>query len=316
MRTGPRVLCTGMYVRGKIIGYDYDSETYDLIYCDGPYMGDEIPDGQKYFEAPPEHPRVQIFLRKVPTANVIVDLYDNYGSSLPLFLVGISLLQILRFVSFCFFGDPEDAPTATSPIAGPEWTWYRTTSNFPECQDLRGEWWRLLSHQTVHAGYEHLAFNVLMQIIFGMPVNLVHGNLRFGLIYELGVIGGAIAFATMGGGGGALVGCSGGVYCIIGMMVAEIIINWDVSSKGLMNHWTRLVIIAIVLIVDFYLYFFERSESTSYSAHIGGFAVGMLIGILTLDNIEVSWFEKWLLMPITQVLGTKRSGFIFFSSSF
>ena len=77
-----------------------------------------------------------------------------------------------------------------------------------------------------------------------------------------------------------------------------------------------MVIIAIVLIVDFYLYFFERSESTSYSAHIGGFAVGMLIGILTLDNIEVSWFEKWLLMPITQVLGTKRSGFIFFSSSF
>ncbi len=74
---------------------------------------------------------------------------------------------------------------------------------------------------------------MFMQIIFGMPINLVHGNFRFGLIYELGVVGGAVAYATIGGGSGALVGCSGGVYCIIGMMVAEIVINWDVASKGL-----------------------------------------------------------------------------------
>jgi len=67
------------------------------------------------------------------------------------------------------------------------------------------------------------------------------------------------------------------------------------------NHWTRLFIIAIVLIVDFYLYYFERSESTSYSAHLGGFVVGLLVGIVFLDNIEVSDFEKYFLMPGTHL---------------
>ena len=62
-------------------------------------------------------------------------------------------------------------------------------SDFPECDDLRDEWWRLWTYQTVHAGYEHIGFNMVMQLLFGMPLNMVHGNFRFGLIYELGVIG-------------------------------------------------------------------------------------------------------------------------------
>ena len=168
----------------------------------------------------------------------------------------------------------------TTGLSQPESYWMRMISGFPECEDLRPEWWRLFSYQFVHAGYEHIAFNIFMQVghcfafpltipsltsnkkyrrapsncrafcpgctlqtLFGMPLNLVHGNLRFGLIYELGVIGGAITFAITGG-AGALVGCSGGVYCVLGMMIAELIINWDSSSKGLLNHWTRLGIIA------------------------------------------------------------------------
>jgi hypothetical protein len=44
----------------------------------------------------------------------------------------------------------------------------------------------------------------------------VHGSLRFGLIYELGVVIGALTFVVMDGGTYSLVGCSGGVYCIFG----------------------------------------------------------------------------------------------------
>ena len=30
-----------------------------------------------------------------------------------------------------------------------EWSWMRTVSDFPDCDDLRGDWWRLASYQSV-----------------------------------------------------------------------------------------------------------------------------------------------------------------------
>jgi len=45
---------------------------------------------------------------------------------------------------------------------------------------------------------------------------MVHGNWRFALAYELGVINGAFTWVLTTGGHGAVVGCSGGVYCIFG----------------------------------------------------------------------------------------------------
>ncbi len=38
---------------------------------------------------------------------------------------------------------------------------------------------------------------MVIQIIFGLPINMVHGSLRFGLIYELGVIFGALCYITV-----------------------------------------------------------------------------------------------------------------------
>ena len=33
-----------MYMRGKIIDYDWEEDSYDLLYCDGPFFGDDKPD--------------------------------------------------------------------------------------------------------------------------------------------------------------------------------------------------------------------------------------------------------------------------------
>jgi hypothetical protein len=86
------------------------------------------------------------------------------------------------------------------------------------------------------------------------------------------------------------------------MHLAEIIINWDVESKGLMNHWTRLLVIGMILCIDFFLYYLMPSETTSYSAHIGGWLVGLLVGINVLEVLELSWCEKYLLFPVTRII--------------
>ena len=39
------------------------------------------------------------------------------------------------------------------------------------------------------------------------------------------------------------------------------------------------------------------SETTSYSAHIGGFCTGTIAGMLLLKNLELTWTEKYLILP-------------------
>lgn len=177
-----------------------------------------------------------------------------------------------------------------------------SVSEFPGCNDLRSEAWRLVSYQFVHAGYKHITFNMALQAFLGLPLNMVHGSVRFGIIYELCVIGGAFCFAVGDGAPHAVVGCSGGVYGLFGMHVAELIINWDSDSKGIINHWTRLGVIAMLLGLDMYLFFSSKSHATSYTAHVGGFLAGLLAGTVTILNLEVSWLERNVLIPGAWIL--------------
>ena len=60
--------------------------------------------------------------------------------------------------------------------------------------------------------------------------------------------------AQMDGAKLPLVGCSGGVYCIFGMHIAEIVVNWHHQHRGILNHWTRMIAIIVVLSADTYVY--------------------------------------------------------------
>ena len=40
--------------------------------------------------------------------------------------------------------------------------------------------------------------------------------------------------------------------------------------------------------LDFFLYYTDPSESTSYTAHVGGWVIGLIMGVLLLDNLEVA----------------------------
>ena len=61
------------------------------------------------------------------------------------------------------------------------------------CADLRWEIWRLWSYQTLPAApwshpvsnAAHNGFLLLVQLIYGIPVNAVHGNLVFLVLYQV-----------------------------------------------------------------------------------------------------------------------------------
>lgn len=127
---------------------------------------------QVLFKLPKELASKSCFvLDGVKTSFLTVDMLDNYGSSLPVFIFLTSAVQLFMFVAY-LIAHPEQEVTASSPIAGPEFMWMRVVDKFPGCTDLRPEWWRLVTYQFVHSGYQHIGFNVLLQTVFGLPINM------------------------------------------------------------------------------------------------------------------------------------------------
>ena len=104
-----------MYLRGEISGYDMELEIYELVFKDGPYLGDDVADGQQNFQVPLGG---KVLVKGVSSAFLIVDLYNNYGSHTPIFLVCICLVQIFCFVHFVHIAHPDVTVTSSSPNAG------------------------------------------------------------------------------------------------------------------------------------------------------------------------------------------------------
>jgi hypothetical protein len=68
---------------------------------------------------------------------------------------------------------------------------------------------------------------------------------------------------------------------------------------------------AVILAADGMAYVYSRSPSTSYSAHIGGLLVGLLAGVVVLENLEVTWAERNIIIPGS---GTLLCAFLFLSA--
>ena len=65
----------------------------------------------------------------------------------------------------------------------------------------------------------------LVQLILGVPLEIVHGPLRIGLIYLSGVISGGL-LTSISDPGEFLAGASGGVYALMLAILPTIVMNW------------------------------------------------------------------------------------------
>ena len=157
---------------------------------------------------------------------------------------------------------------------------------------LSGATAALLSHQFLHAGWLHIGFNMLYLWIFGNNVEDLLGRLPFLAFY---LAGGVVAAATEVGAelfaGGAvdvpLVGASGAVSAVLGAYLV-----WFPRARVLsvvyLGLFFQLVQVPAILVLG--LFFVLQllagvaalGASTSvggvaYFAHIGGFAMGLIV---------------------------------------
>lgn len=140
---------------------------------------------------------------------------------------------------------------------------------FPDLSGFPFQPWRLLTAALVHSGIWHIALNMLALWMLGRSLEPMLGRWRFLTLYVLGALGGSVAVAILSP-TTATVGASGAVFALFGALLV-IGLHMGANMTGL------FVLLGINLVIGFVPGF-----NIAWQAHIGGAAVGALVGLIVL----------------------------------
>ncbi|XP_041068018.1 rhomboid-related protein 2 [Carcharodon carcharias] len=190
----------------------------------------------------------------------------------PIFIISISIAELAVFIYYAVWMPQKQWITLDTGV----WE-----SPFIYRPDKRQEAWRFVSYMLVHAGVQHIIGNLFMQLILGIPLELVHKGHRVGLVYLSGVIGGSLASSIFDPQLG-LVGASGGGYALMGGYFMNALVNFKqmVPLFGVFRLAFILIIVGTDVGFALYRRFLTEGHGfrVSFVAHIAGGLAGMTIG--------------------------------------
>ncbi|XP_046433755.1 protein rhomboid [Neodiprion pinetum] len=202
----------------------------------------------------------------------------------PLFIILITLVE-LGFFTYYTVAMGEVNPSGPVPI----------DSVFIYRPDKRLELWRFAFYMFLHAGWLHLLFNLGVQVVVGLPLEMVHGSFRIAAVYMAGVLAGSLGTSVFDT-DVYLVGASGGVYALLAAHLANVLLNYNNMEFGIV----RLIGIFIIASADVGFAIYDRYAAeqmgppVSYVAHLTGALAGLTIGLLVLKNFEQRLHEQLL----------------------
>uniref|UniRef100_A0A1I7XTB7 rhomboid protease n=1 Tax=Heterorhabditis bacteriophora TaxID=37862 RepID=A0A1I7XTB7_HETBA len=157
---------------------------------------------------------------------------------------------------------------------------------------LRVQAWRFGTYALLHAGLLHLMGNMVMQLLIGIPLEIVHKMWRIGPLYVMAVISGSLLQYSLDP-KVYMVGASAGVYALITAHLANVLINW----AEMPYRWVRLTVVCVFLTFDiggavFRRYFADECDTISHSAHLAGGITGFCFGVFILYNVVEHLWEN------------------------
>ena len=186
--------------------------------------------------------------------------------------------------------------------------YFQIISNYPECNDTRGELWRFFTNSLVHGDIGHIIMNTIILYPLMYFIELLNGknNILF--------IIGTVCFYTSliycyFNPYGTTIGCSHLVFGFTGSLLAEYIVNNKYLGYQLNSIIKIYLIFAILLEVVSYSLLF--SETTAYEAHWIGFIIGLVSGLIFFKDKRTKKFNlKWLLIG-TNILSYITTFFLY-----
>ena len=114
--------------------------------------------------------------------------------------------------------------------------------------------WRYLTYSFVHAGLFHVTFNILVQLVLGIPLEMVHAAWRVAAVYLSGVLAGSLWTSVIKP-GVFLSGASGGVYALITAHLGTVIMN----HREMSHPWLRVGVVSLTAATDVCVYIYQTA---------------------------------------------------------
>nr|XP_054363389.1 rhomboid-related protein 1 isoform X3 [Mirounga angustirostris] len=133
----------------------------------------------------------------------------------------------------------------------------------------RARAWRFLTYMFMHVGLEQLGFNALLQLMIGVPLEMVHGLLRISLLYLAGVLAGEAGTWPL-----AIILNWAGMRCpykLLRMVLALVCMSSEVGRAVWLRFSPPLP---------------ASGPQPSFMAHLAGAVVGVSMGLTILRSYE------------------------------
>ena len=197
----------------------------------------------------------------------------------PIFTVFIVLIIWAFFIWGIWCLDKSSINMSVNHISPPLESFpFITVNEWPSCTSARGNSWRLVTYQLTHAGLSHIVFNTIGIIFYGTILECLHPKSWFiiPLVFEMacifGCLGHSYIFPFYG-----VIGCSAGIYGLIGACISFVIIHRDILSDCV--YYSIVITLFTQGTCDMVAYFYLYNPRVSYAGHCSGFFIGVFLGL-------------------------------------
>lgn len=130
------------------------------------------------------------------------------------------------------------------------------------------------SYGFLHGGLVHLLVNMITLVSLGRLVIERVGQVRFAAIYALSLLGGAAGFAVLSSAVQPMVGASGALFGLAGVLV-----GWEYTARRLARAGIGPVLRVIGLLIGLNLVMYWAMDGNlAWETHLGGFLTGWVAG--------------------------------------
>jgi membrane associated rhomboid family serine protease len=201
----------------------------------------------------------------------------------PFWMILVSLIDV---VLLAWEIDEEGGilPFGLNPMFGPSGETLKRLGAKYTPYILDGQAWRIFTPMFLHVGIVHLLFNLFFSLRIGLFLEKQHGYFRIMPIYLLCGLHGNILSAIFLP-GVASVGASSALFGFYGIMVADLLQNWeDIHRPG--RSFAGLILQILVSLVIGLL------PGIDNFAHIGGLIMGIASGFVFIPSMSKSFSAR------------------------